>query len=1700
MPYDIGSIVNYSDSQDNSVKRAKVISVEKNGAKHKIEYTTIEGSVKIEVVDTSQLNLPKDIHFQAPVIHEGQKQGRRGSVQIYARPVTINGRKQSLEQKVKETPAQRQRRKNKRNKYNSRGRHYEGKTHGHVARANSREIETHQVTKAAITIHSWARRHLVRKHLREKHNASIIIQKYTRRYAAEYQQALRAARDGRIRYLMFISKHIKLDHLKDRNNKTILHVICDVDHVTSKTFNQRFKSASWVKKKYPSLLEKKDKSGHTGSWALQVYAACVIQTIHRSVRSRMNVMFESARRGKLGALKVLLKYSNASDKLYPDSHGSTLLHLAATCKHRENASECIKYISKTYKRMVATKDKDGRLPSHIASFYCSGNNNKCDEVIKTFLTIDEDKSFLTKDKYNQEPIDYISKAGDLATILFLIEKSSQIYSKFVTEDKMKKMISSYASWSSYTDLVKNRSNRVNVDFNSDSSTNFTFDLNSSVTSSMMKHVENYEGMVSFPLFKRFLSFESDNVYFFTSPVEWNAPRHNKISNSHIKKPKFCPSKHFLYFEMCLHGFLGETFDLKVGFTNDAEWKPLTDSALINELAYEEDLEEVLKHWNTNTNNMDTHPVEKESNFFNVNISNLCKTHKVHSVSRTSNVVGCGWDPNDSKLFLCINGKLINEKELQMPSNCSLRPGFSFNKESFKNVLRAMGGDACKIEINFGRKPFVYVPAWKEKLERVQMLNINPHLKNQLGFSLERRPGISGNSWSCNNIVYQWCSAIHKSNSYGTLKQNRMKLFTVYPLIHDIVNSNLSRVQEIMGASENKYFDEMDLRSTNHLINISNGTDARSLANQQDGYCLSTWPVEPTNRSILHIASTVTSSTEILEFLLAIRPDDDVMSKVDIDGCTPLHIAARMGNTPALERLCKTLVAKISSAKDSQYALKKIMQLKSNGGMNMLHHAVISGNIDTIDYVLSKNEKIYRHLSNDHNQIYEVEENGKLSWSMLKSAPIHYAVFIGCGILPAGSCYLNISSYERMKRGNNEDRLETSIELFRKFSSISEKVLHQTDLKDRDAKKLAKDLKNAVGLSIGTIVCSEGMAIVTRDNNHAFKKFNRIGDQVIIAACHKSINGEYTISGSMSKSIELKTHFDERFEHTYHGGLLTSKDISATSVGPLIIPSLIGGDLSQIKNNCNRMTSVLSDILNNAIDSMWRKTFQKEKKEIAYGAEDNANRMEEEEIEMINQKILRAKKEKEARLEAARLREIEFLAERNRLAKERKKIEMEILEEKKLIKSIKKTTAAKQKVIAEKINNDDNANKQSKEKIISTKPTKEPPLKKKNKKKNKKIKKKGTGKLKIKKDSDVEMFLATATPKDKPMEVVLENKENASKMKGDNNTANAEEQDEAENDDFQFDVSGGDESAPPPPINNKDSINVKILPKNTKGNNNIQKSPQQKLMETSDFEVNNVDENNLTLLARTAKGSTPKNNKPTNNYDETEEKTLEDSLEQKSLEELRRMLKRALYNESIVRQANHLVKTLRETGLQNFGMTVDALDQASEAFVDSNALPTMYLDNKPIQAWSWSGVYEDIVRIDEDLFKDENDKIEEIEKENKVRNAKLERTLDKFELETQKATRAMNKYAEKQKKIHRNKDLFSHSFDNNKPAPKQPAKPISITLTNSDLTPKESRVVKSSLTKTKGMQNWANRIKSMRSNKSENPWVSEDDKKKKNKEK
>ena len=57
------------------------------------------------------------------------------------------------------------------------------------------------------------------------------------------------------------------------------------------------------------------------------------------------------------------------------------------------------------------------------------------------------------------------------------------------------------------------------------------------------------------------------------------------------------------------------------------------------------------------------------------------------------------------------------------------------------------------------------------------------------------------------------------------------------------------------------------------------------------------------------------------------------------------------------------------------------------------------------------------------------------------------------------------------------------------------------------------------------------------------------------------------------------------------------------------------------------------------------------------------------------------------------------------------------------------------------------------------------------------------------------------------------------------------------------------------------------------------------------------------------------------------------------------IEKALYDESIVKQAHYLVQTLRETGLQNFGITVDALDQAYGALKSSNALPEMFVKGR-----------------------------------------------------------------------------------------------------------------------------------------------------------
>ena len=92
-------------------------------------------------------------------------------------------------------------------------------------------------------------------------------------------------------------------------------------------------------------------------------------------------------------------------------------------------------------------------------------------------------------------------------------------------------------------------------------------------------------------------------------------------------------------------------------------------------------------------------------------------------------------------------------------------------------------------------------------------------------------------------------------------------------------------------------------------------------------------------------------------------------------------------------------------------------------MNLLHHVTLSGSMETVDYILKHHYRIFEHFSTDGHQVFDTEENDNLSWSMLKSAPIHYCVYAACGILPAGTPYLNITSYFTMMQKSAGERVQ-----------------------------------------------------------------------------------------------------------------------------------------------------------------------------------------------------------------------------------------------------------------------------------------------------------------------------------------------------------------------------------------------------------------------------------------------------------------------------------------------------------------------------------------------------------------------------------------------------------------------------------------------------------------------------------------------------
>ena len=133
--------------------------------------------------------------------------------------------------------------------------------------------------------------------------------------------------------------------------------------------------------------------------------------------------------------------------------------------------------------------------------------------MQSILGVSDEVTLLQKDKHGKDPAGIICQTGDLATVVHLLEKYSTVYNTFVKEKRFDSVFSQYASWSPFTSCHRVRSNRATVDNRSPTCRSFTFDLNNNKRGIAVRHIENYEGVVDFPLFKKFLQFEDENIYF-----------------------------------------------------------------------------------------------------------------------------------------------------------------------------------------------------------------------------------------------------------------------------------------------------------------------------------------------------------------------------------------------------------------------------------------------------------------------------------------------------------------------------------------------------------------------------------------------------------------------------------------------------------------------------------------------------------------------------------------------------------------------------------------------------------------------------------------------------------------------------------------------------------------------------------------------------------------------------------------------------------------------------------------------------------------------------------------------------------------------------------------------------------------------------------------------------------------------------------
>ena len=1615
-----------------------------DGPKHILSYTdkdaglimtrTVYGTDKLKPA-TAEGNVSGTIDTPSERVHEGQKEGRRLSVKLQRRlslQEREEERKKHLESKTQFQPAKREKKTRHQHRNARKGKPLKipKRRGGHAALADGDQKKTHLLTKAEITIAKYVRRMLVKKRIHRWHASATVIERHWRGSMEREKMVIRCAAGGNIGCLKVIAKHVKIDLVRDREGRSVLHICCQAavhSQARPEEGKERFKCAAWICHVHPKLLDVKNREGLTGNRCWQYLCASKIQAGMRGMKTRRVVVFKCARLGRIGVLKAIFRQGRTSPYI-KDSRGRTILHSLAGATSRSLAAKGVEWVLKKFKELGSVLDKDKRSPLHIAALSLNSQGvEKVDPVVDLLIS-KHGGDILSVDRYKHTAFDYIVSSGDLRTFLYMVERNSGLFQPSDSVSRTLMPTKQRSIWMPYNQFQRSRCHQFATGSEGfsdkvldqgyrakrESMYRFGFAARRNIrphVSQPLAHVEQYQnvsmqrdvGDQSFP-FKDIVAFERDNAYVYGASCA-------VLPSS---KFKAYPETFSLYFEISFsEDFLRKKNPsaktiMRAGISFDSDWKALTDTELIGELEYEDNDFSKGQLWYKAYKHKGVHPADFKGTGF-----------VLPSDITAKDVVGCGWNCTTREMFLSLNGKIIETAALAISDKCGVRPGFSCNVSSRQYIGSS---EQSYVRVNFGQQPYVFVPAWVEKLKRTRILSETPALGQTA--RIRGSGNVAGSCFGNSSGIVDWVFAVEKQGKIPSGTQ--CQTATGASILLAAQNDDVAEVEKLLKEKKDLIFAK-DTTLKNHIANIA-VKDANAFVEQQIGLVDGGSVVKYSGRNIFHFAA-LSGRTEVLKFLLRYRipglvgdeayGHNDLLFQGDSELCTPLHLAARCDNLAALRTIREYMVGKESKAfmRDSEArkptagrvreskrarssareriallrkssparwspTLANALQARSHGGMNVMHHALSALSVRCALWTLKQFPELLGRRSHGKRTA-----SLKRRWAASGGAPIHYACNAMLGILPFGTPRANAINYQRLDASLTLRR-DVAISMMWKMAHMSDKASIVADSFDRTAHGLLQ---------------------------------------------------------AMLKELKRAP--------------------SSGSVSSYILPSM-SDSAHGIKVACTRSRDILKAIYDRSIEEKWEKVFHNPH-DAANDALAQANR-EEAELKEIEERMLAEKKRKKLAIAQANKLKVAAMTERVRLAKQRRQLAQEVEEERKALYEMERQARYKKEALVA-------------EAVADAKAVPKQKVKKKKAggKKNKKKKRKRLKRSSKKPEDDIDALLNAAMKEKAP--VVAET----------NDVIENEEEVEEEADDVGalFGAGGGDESAPPVDSVEQGKIlkpqvpNVSISPRNKNGIGSLSSSG-------GNFSVHDVNSDEIFAINENADpvNRAAPNDTPRRKWKAKEPKNpfvakCPEDLKHLTTDELNRLLNQLLVNEDIVNQARRLTTTMNSLGTDNFGLCIDALDHAYDSLKAAKCLPTVLeteimkaerLEKKeaPFLSKSWSHEYTKLIE----------NKTFEIPDRVLVRSKYLEQSR-KFEVETQRLVSKLSMYSAKVEPSQVSKTMLG--FAPTKSAPMK--SPIQIAEENKsktlavELGIKKQREdhIKACLSKTQGMKNWAERIRSMR---------------------